>query len=135
MSSVPGGPESEAARSDSKAQAPLRYGGGISQEARAPLELQDRGNGELAASGALTFATARGARELGLAAIRAATAPAIQIDCTAISASDSAGMCVLLDWLSAAIGAQRSLHYRNLPPQVQAIARISDVLELLERGV
>ena len=44
-------------------------------------------------------------------------------------------MTVLLDWLSFAKHSGRSLHYGNLPEQVQAIARISDALELLEKGV
>jgi hypothetical protein len=44
-------------------------------------------------------------------------------------------MTVLLDWLAFAKRSGRSLHFSNLPGQVQAIARISDVLELLEKGV
>jgi hypothetical protein len=44
-------------------------------------------------------------------------------------------MTVLLDWLAYAKCSGRSLHYGNLPGQVEAIARISDVLELLEKGV
>jgi len=122
-----------------KPTVPVRYGGGADQAGHAHLELMEAGDGagqgELAARGALTFITARAARELGLAAIRGATASALHIDCSAISASDSAGMSVLLDWLAGAVHAQRSLHFRNLPAQVQAIAKISDVLELLERGV
>jgi ABC-type transporter Mla MlaB component len=44
-------------------------------------------------------------------------------------------MTVLLDWLSFAKHAGRSMHFASLPEQVQAIARISDALELLEKGV
>ena len=103
--------------------------------AAAPVQLKESAPGKFAASGALTFATAKGARESGLALLGAASAHAIEVDCSGISASDSAGMTVLLDWLAFAKRAGRSLHFGNLPAQVQAIARISDVLELLERGV
>jgi phospholipid transport system transporter-binding protein len=72
---------------------------------------------------------------LGLAAIGANGAGTIQVDCSGITASDSAGMAVLLDWLAIATHRKRSLQFGSLPQQVQAIARISDVLELLERGV
>lgn len=44
-------------------------------------------------------------------------------------------MSVLLDWLAFAKHSGRSLHFANLPEQVQALARISEVQELLERGV
>ena len=44
-------------------------------------------------------------------------------------------MTVLLDWLAFAKRNGRSMHFARLPEQVQEIARISDVLELLEKGV
>jgi phospholipid transport system transporter-binding protein len=103
--------------------------------AAAAVELKESSPGKYAAHGPLTFATARLARETGLAALRAANSPQVEIDCSGITSSDSAGMAVLIDWLAAAKRAARSLHYSNLPEQVQAIARISDVLELLEKGV
>jgi len=79
--------------------------------------------------------TARAARDSGLAAFGATSARDIEVDCSAITASDSAGMTVLLDWLSFAKRSGRSLHFESLPAQLQALARISDVLELLEKGV
>jgi phospholipid transport system transporter-binding protein len=101
----------------------------------APLQLKESAPGKFQAGGALTFATARGARDSGLAAFGATSARDIHVDCSAITASDSAGMTVLLDWLAFAKRSGRSLHFESLPPQLQAIARISDALELLERGV
>ena len=103
--------------------------------AAAPVDLTESSPGHYAARGPLTFATARLARETGLTALRAGNAPRIEIDCNGITSCDSAGMTVLLDWLAFAKCAGRSLHFSNLPEQVQEIARISDVLELLERGV
>lgn len=91
--------------------------------------------GRLAAQGPLTFATARRAREAGRAAVRAAGGGELQIDCAAVSQADSAGLAVLLDWLAAARSAGRSLRFSNLPEGLLALARISEVQELLERGV
>ncbi len=104
-------------------------------EAVAPVELTESSPGNFTARGPLTFATARIARAKGLAILSAAGSKTIQVDCSGITASDSAGMTVLLDWLAFAKSSGRSLRYGNLPDQVQAIAHISDVLELLEKGV
>jgi phospholipid transport system transporter-binding protein len=95
----------------------------------------DAGDGRLAAEGTLTFASARGARQLGLDAVHGATAERLEIDCSRISASDSAGLAVLLDWLAAAKAQGRSLRFSNLPQGLAALGRISEVDELLGRGV
>jgi phospholipid transport system transporter-binding protein len=57
------------------------------------------------------------------------------MDCSGIVASDSAGLTVLLDWLAHAKREGRSLRFTNLPAELLAIARISEVDELLQRGV
>jgi phospholipid transport system transporter-binding protein len=91
--------------------------------------------GRCAAQGPLTFATARLARQQGLAVLRGASAEPLEIDCGAVSLADSAGLAVLLDWLSAAKAAGRKLRYTHLPEDVVALARISEVDELLAQGV
>lgn len=90
--------------------------------------------GVLKADGALTFATARAARATGIAALSAAAGP-VEIDCAAVNPADSAGLAVLLDWLADARRAGRSLRYVNLPQDLEALARIGEVEELLHRGV
>jgi phospholipid transport system transporter-binding protein len=107
----------------------------VREEAAAPVELTESAPGQFLVRGPLTFATARLARERGLAVFGSASSRDLQVDCSGITASDSAGMTVLLDWLSCAKQHGRSLHYGNLPEQVQAVAHISDALELLEKGV
>ena len=97
------------------------------------LAAQDPGT--LSAQGPLTFATARRAFEQGTAALANAAAAKLEIDCRGITASDSAGLAVLLEWLSVTKRAGRSLRYAQLPPGLAALARISDLEELLERGV
>ena len=99
------------------------------------IELQERSPGKFAARGPLTFATAKQARASGLAAFPAATSRELEIDCADVTHWDSAGMSVLLDWLAIAKRSGRSMQFASLSKQVQAIARISDALELLEKGV
>jgi phospholipid transport system transporter-binding protein len=89
----------------------------------------------LAAQGPLNFASARHACELGVRALAEAAGARLEIDCRAITVSDSAGLAVLLEWLGMAKRAGRSLRYTQLPQGLAALARISDVQELLERGV
>ena len=103
--------------------------------AAAAVELQESSPGQFAVRGPLTFATARAARQTGLAAFGAGNSPRTEVDCAGITSSDSAGMTVLIDWLAFAKRSGRSLHYTNLPHPLQALARISDVLDLLEKGV
>ena len=91
--------------------------------------------GTLSAEGPLNFASARRSYELGVAALAHATAAKLEIDCRGITSSDSAGLAVLLEWLTVAKRAGRSLRYAQLPQELAALARISEVEDLLERGV
>src|SRR5215469_15222657 len=91
--------------------------------------------GTLSAQGPLTFATARRACKLGAAALADASGARLEIDCRGITASDSAGLAVLLEWLSVTKRAGRSLRYAQLPQELAALARISELEDLLERGV
>jgi phospholipid transport system transporter-binding protein len=99
------------------------------------FELLASGNGRFVARGPLTFATARQAREQGLRSLASASGPELEVDCAGITASDSAGLAVLLDWLGAMKRAGRALRYTQLPGGVLVLGRISEVEELLERGV
>ena len=92
-------------------------------------------DGRLFAEGPLTFASARSARELGIEAIDAAADAALVIDCQGVTIADSAGLAVLLDWLAAARAKGRTLRFTHLPQGLAALGRISEVNELLERGV
>ncbi len=100
-----------------------------------PFNLVAGEGGQLRAEGPLTFASARHARELGLAAIRGGGQGALLIDCRGVTASDSAGLAVLVDWLAAARAGKHALRFAHVPQGLVALARISEVSELLERGV
>ncbi len=108
----------------------LRAGAG------AEFVLEAGARGALSARGPLTFATARRARLAGLAVLAAAPAqPALVMDCAGVDAADSAGLAVLLDWLASAKASGHALRFTGLPQGFAALARISEVETLLERGV
>jgi len=93
------------------------------------------GDGRFSADGPLTFATARRARDVGARLVTGVDSASLEIDCAAVIASDSAGLAVLIDLLGTAKRAGRRLRYAQLPPGLNALASISDVEELLTRGV
>lgn len=56
------------------------------------------------------------------------------IDLAGVTMSDSAGLALLIEWLSVAKAANRTLRYENIPSQLQQLARLSEVEELLVPG-
>ena len=85
--------------------------------------------------GSLTFATARAAREAGLAILnRSSSREPLTVDCSGIGPSDSAGLAVLIDLLANAARRGRSVQFWNLPPGIVAAAKISDVDTILGIG-
>jgi phospholipid transport system transporter-binding protein len=107
----------------------------VRNDASGSFQLVESGNGRFAARGPLTFATARQAWEQGLRSLASAAGRELEVDCGGVTASDSAGLAVLLDWLGAVKRAGRALRYTHLPAGLVALGRISEVNELLERGV
>jgi phospholipid transport system transporter-binding protein len=53
------------------------------------------------------------------------------IDLSGVKDSDSSGLALLIEWLSLAGAARRSLRYENIPAQLQQLAHLSEVEELL----
>ncbi len=101
--------------------------------AAAAIEVLEQAAGRLVVRGPLTFATARRARDLGLAKL--AGARSWRVDCSGITAADSAGLAVLIDWLGVVSRAGGGLCYDSLPESLLGVARISEVEDLLKRGV
>src|SRR5256885_1225089 len=103
--------------------------------ASGPFQLVASANGRFTARGPLTFATARQAREEGLRCLTGAPGRELEVDCGGITASDSAGLGGVLAWRAAAKRAGCALRYTQLPEVLRALGGISEVEELLERGV
>ena len=95
------------------------------------IRIAESAPGRITVEGALTFASARAARELGLVVLEASRADRIVIDCSGVTKADSAGLAVLLDWLSWGRRRSRSMSLESLPASLVAIARISEVDGLL----
>jgi len=93
------------------------------------FRIESAGPGRLAASGELGFATATAALESGLELI--GPGQAWTVDLAGITSGDSAGLAVLVEWLSAARARGATLSYVAVPAQIVAIARISDLEGLL----
>jgi phospholipid transport system transporter-binding protein len=61
-----------------------------------------------------------------------ASGSVLQIDCAGVTESDSAGLAVLIEWLSCATKQGRGIRFENLPEGIRAAAQISDVTAILE---
>lgn len=58
--------------------------------------------------------------------------PLLEIDLSGVSDSDSAGLALLIEWLRMARQRGTQIRYANMPAQLQALARISEVQGLLD---
>lgn len=83
-------------------------------------------------SGSLHFTTVSTLLPLGAGAISQGRAAVI--DLAGVTASDSSGLALLIEWLSVAKRENQSLRYDNIPSQLQQLARLSEVEELLVPG-
>jgi phospholipid transport system transporter-binding protein len=102
---------------------------GNAQQAAAFEEL---GGDRSRVTGSLHFTTVRALLAAGVAAINDGKAAAI--DLAGVTGSDSAGLALLIEWLSVAKSAGRALRFENIPTQLQQLARLSEVEELLVPG-
>jgi len=97
----------------------------------ARVGISEATSGRVTVTGELTFASARDARQLGILVLEGSRAERIVIDCGGVTRADSAGLAVLLDWLAWGRRKSRGMTLENLPPSLVAIAKISEVDELL----
>ncbi len=79
--------------------------------------------------GLLEFATVAALLPLGSAAICEGRASVI--DLAAVTGSDSAGLALLIEWLSVAKAVSRELRYENIPLQLHQLAGLSELDSLL----
>ncbi len=82
--------------------------------------------------GSLHFTTVSALLSAGIDAIDGGRAAVI--DLAAVTASDSSGLALLIEWLSVAKQGSRALRYENIPAQLQQLARLSEVEALLAPG-
>jgi phospholipid transport system transporter-binding protein len=93
------------------------------------VQLETVAQGRYRVKGELSFATVGALLEASRKDFEGAAA--LDIDLSGVEHSDSAGLALLIEWLRLAKRAGKRLSYSNLPPQLLAIARMSDVDDLL----
>jgi phospholipid transport system transporter-binding protein len=91
--------------------------------------LESLGEGRFRVSGVLDASTA--AEVLEESESRFSQAPRIDVDFTGVGESDSAGLALLIEWLRRARQSGKEIHFANLPAQIEALARISEVEDLI----
>jgi phospholipid transport system transporter-binding protein len=92
-------------------------------------QLESVGEGQFRVSGVLNASTATDVLEQSEAVF--AQAPRIEVDLGGVGESDSAGLALLIEWLRLARQSGRLIHFSNVPAQIEALARISEVEDLL----
>ena len=94
--------------------------------------LEDLGEGKFALSGDVNFETAE-------RILKASEKPfdehtQIEIDLSDVKDTDSAGLALLLEWITWANHTVREIRFQNIPERILAIARTTEVDGLLSRG-
>ena len=80
-------------------------------------------------SGPLLFQTVAEARKLGLQLL--AERETVVLDLGGVVQSDSAGLALLIEWMREARRRGTGIRFENIPEQLQAIARASQVDQFL----
>lgn len=84
--------------------------------------------GRCTLKGAVNLENALALREDGL---RQFTAPAVTLDLSGVTEVDSAAVSLLFEWRRAALAANRSISYVNLPENLSSLAALYGVTELV----
>lgn len=98
---------------------------------QADLRVTIAAPGRILVAEPLTFQTARRVCVAGLACFARDSSALITVDCAGVTEADSAGLAVLIEWRRWAHKHGRHLRFENLPAKITAIARLSEVSELL----
>jgi len=96
------------------------------------LALEDLGDGRFALSGELSFDTAE--RILATSEQPFEEHTQLEVDLSGVTLSDSAGLALLLEWVTWANHTVREIRFSGIPDRILAIARTTEVEPLLTRG-
>ena len=96
------------------------------------FELQDLGEGRFALGGEMTFETAE--RILLASEEPFEQHTRIEVDLGDVTRADSAGLALLLEWITWANHTVREIRFLSMPERILAIARTTEVEQLLRRG-
>ena len=96
------------------------------------FELTELGEGRFGLSGDMSFATAEAI--LRRSDQLFAQHDTVEVDLSAVENTDSAGLALLLEWISLAARQGRKISYAQIPEKIQAIAVTAEIDELLQRA-
>ena len=96
------------------------------------FELKDLGEGQFALNGEMTFETAE--RILVASEEPFEQHTRIEVDLAGVTKADSAGLALLLEWITWANHTVREIRFLSMPERILAIARTTEVEQLLKRG-
>ena len=95
-------------------------------------ELIDQGEGRFALNGSMTFSTAGEILKDSERPFEDHTQ--IEVDLSGVTRTDSAGLALLLEWITWANHTVREIRFVGVPDKIDAIARVTEVEGLLTRG-
>ena len=95
-------------------------------------ELKDLGGGRFTLSGRMAFDTA--GKILRESEGPFAEHTRIEVDLASVDETDSAGLALLLEWITWANHTVREIRFIQMPEKIQAIAKTTEVEHLLKRG-
>ena len=96
------------------------------------FELNDLGEGRFELHGEMTFETAE--RILLASEEPFEQHTRIEVDLAGVTKADSAGLALLLEWITWANHTVREIRFLSMPGRILAIARTTEVEQLLKRG-
>ncbi|NOX68371.1 MAG: STAS domain-containing protein [Gammaproteobacteria bacterium] len=96
------------------------------------FELKDLGEGKFALSGSMTFDTAADILRDSETPFEEHTL--IEVDLSGVTESDSAGLALLLEWITWANHTVREIRFTAMPAIIESIAKVTEVDNLLKRG-
>jgi phospholipid transport system transporter-binding protein len=94
-----------------------------------PAKLEALGSGRFKVHGALNAETVTALFESSEAAFK--DAGSLEIDLANVPEGDSAGLALLIEWLRLGQQRKQTVRFKNMPEQIAALARISEVDKLL----
>ncbi|MEM8815004.1 MAG: STAS domain-containing protein [Pseudomonadota bacterium] len=96
------------------------------------FELKDLGEGRFALDGEMSFDTAE--RILKASETPFGQYTRLEVDLAGVDKADSAGLALLLEWITWANHTVREIRFTSIPERIVAIAKTTEVEPLLDRG-
>ena len=88
----------------------------------------------LALTGVLGFVSVGELEPVGMRWLQEQASAVCAVDLGAVSYSSSAGLALLLAWLRAATQLGKTLHIKNMPADMAALAKVGGLAELLPQN-